>query len=215
MNPEVWLTLDDIKAYLFPITTSTVTVATTAYDALLTDIANWVADDMESNLHGPIVQRSFTATLDGNGLQFLRLPQQPVSQLVSLTINGETIATSGTPAASGVLIYSSGIAFPDISSNFGSVPPLTVPTLQVFPEGLQNIGVSWLAGYNPVLTVFDKAFLKLCSIEWQQSPANPQGSLLGRKAFRMASSAGDVDIPIDLESARQQIYDSLANYVIR
>lgn len=140
-------TLGDVKAWLsLPLTT-------TADDALLARLITAASAFLAAWLNRQILTASYTQTFNGNGKTALLLPQYPITAVQSLTIDSQTIP----PLAPG----QSGAGF-----------TVDVTTLYLsgtaFNRGIQNVTVTWTAGYASVPPDIEQACIDLVALRYRE-----------------------------------------------
>lgn len=139
------VTVDQIKRFL--------QLGSSEHDVLLGDLAERAAAVSESYCDRTFAVGTYTAAstpddalLDGKGLPFVYTPQWPIVSVSSLAI----VAEGGGAVLAALSTGQYGINRRDgkltILSWSGS-PLLTDSSDPVFPEGTQNIAVSYVAGY--------------------------------------------------------------------
>jgi hypothetical protein len=141
-------TLADVKAWLktgqsaFPITD----------DALLTRLVTAASQYIQSWLNRPIASADYLEVRDGTGGETLQFACFPVTEVTAVTIDGQTVPRATSTGAVGY-------AF--------SPTQLSVRGYR-FSRGLQNIAVSYTAGYATVPPDIAQACIELVSLRYRE-----------------------------------------------
>lgn len=95
-------------------------------------IQNWLGRVIASN--------TYTQTFDGQNMRTLLLPQYPVTSILAMGIDGQTIAAR--PALTFPAVYANGSGY-----TFTEAGRIAVTGYEMV-RGYQNVTVSWVAGYR-------------------------------------------------------------------
>jgi len=141
-------TLTDVKGWLktgqndFPITD----------DALLTRLISGASQYIQSWLSRPIASADYFEVRDGTGGETLQFACFPVTEVAAVTIDGQVVPLASSAVASGY-------AF--------SPTQLSVRGYR-FSRGLQNIAISYTAGYATVPPDLAQACIELVSLRYRE-----------------------------------------------
>jgi len=142
------ITLTDVKAWLkigqsdFPITD----------DALLTRLVSAASQYIQSWLNRQIASADYFEVRDGTGGETLQFACFPVTEVAAVTIDGQVVPRATSTVASGY-------AF--------SPTQLSVRSYR-FSRGLQNIAISYTAGYATVPPDIAQACIELVSLRYRE-----------------------------------------------
>lgn len=169
--------------------------------------ANW-QNTNQSPFNQPC---TFTETYDGNGNSRKFLRNSPIISVQSLQINGDSIAASPSPGSPGYVIDSSGKSISLYSAassrwiggfRFGSGAIGGYGVTPVFLRGIQNVQVSYTAGYDTVTVTG----------ELQAIPASPGPYVLVTTSVWLSDSGvsyfsnGQPLTPVQTAPAQGQYY---------
>jgi len=137
-------TLSDVKAWL--------NVQTTNDDALLTRLISAASTFIQSWLNRQIASQSYTQTLNGNASRKMVLENWPITAVSSLTIDGVVVSQSPNSQTTGYM-------FDD---------KVVYLISRSFCRGLQNIVISYTAGYSSVPLDIAQACIELVSMRYRE-----------------------------------------------
>lgn len=127
-------TLDAVKQWLG--------VTSPTDDALIGGLITAVSQAILADLgRGSLLPTVYTETFDGGGRDLIGLGQWPVTQILSVALDGMALGASGTSTQRGYVLDAAGAA-----------PPGAMQRLAyrggIFPRGRQNVVVAYRAGYE-------------------------------------------------------------------
>lgn len=103
-------------------------------DSLLTELITRVSEQIQSYLSRNIVAQTYTATLNGAGSDRISLPNYPITAVSALSVDG--VSKSQAPNAT-----ATGFVFSDTQVMLRG---------DRFTRGVQNVSITYIAGYNPI-----------------------------------------------------------------
>ena len=173
-------TLDAVKAYL--------NIQGTASDGVLTRLISQCSFAVGNFLNRNLLTQSYTESYDGNDSAALMLRQTPVTAVSALTVNGTAVQASSDG------IYRDGFAF---DSN------RLIMINRRFSRGMQNIRVTYTAGYASIPGDVEEAVIEFVSDRYrmisrigEQSKAIPEGG----------------SVSYDMSYMSKKVQGSLSNY---
>jgi hypothetical protein len=128
-------------------------VTATTDDALLTRLISAASDYVQKWLNRTIAEQPYTETRDGTGGYVMMFANYPVSAVSSLTIDGVTIPAAGNAQGSGYLF---------------SANKLVLVGGYQFTRGLQNVVVSYTAGFATTPNEIEQATIELISLRYKE-----------------------------------------------
>lgn len=139
-------TLANVKSWL--------KITTTTDDALLQRLLSAASDYIQTWLNRVVPTASYSDAYDGPGGSRLMLPNYPITAVSSVSIDGQVIPQSTSPTTPGWVFNSTSIV-------------LRGGTWR-FTEGVQNISVSYTAGYPTVPSEIEQACIELVSRRYKE-----------------------------------------------
>lgn len=139
-----FITLTEIRHWL--------DVKGTADDALLEDLIVAASKFIETWISRDLSSRSYTETYDGPGGRRLSLRAYPVTAVTSLTIDGATIPAAASSTDLGYVISGRGLALRGYR----------------FTEGVENVAVTYVAGYDSVPVDVAQACKELVGLRYKE-----------------------------------------------
>jgi hypothetical protein len=141
-------TLADVRSWL------NFTATNTANDGDLARLITACSLFMLRYMQRDIIQQTYTDTFNGNGGAVQVLRRGPVVRVKSVTVNGQPLDTS-TYVCDDFAVY-----------------------LQrgTFPRGLQNVVVSYVAGYDTVPVDLQQACIETVALRWRERDRIGQSS---------------------------------------
>ena len=126
-------------------------LASTTDDTLISRMITTASETMLSWLNRPILSAPFTDTFDGNGGSKLVLPNYPVTAIASVTVDGQSIP-------------------PSVSLSQGFLFTSTLLLLRGYTlnQGMQNVQVSYTAGYAVAPPPLAQACIELVSHKYRE-----------------------------------------------
>jgi hypothetical protein len=173
-------TLDAVKAFLG--------VVNTDDDQLLQRLITQCSASVGNYLNRNLLTASYTEQYDGNNNLRLMLPQTPVTAVTSLKIQGQVIPQS-----------SDGVTIPGYDFDRYSVFLIGY----VFYDGIQNIAVSYTAGYATVPYDVEEAVVEFVSDRYR---------LKGRIGEKSKSLPQGGSVSYDTAYMSDKVKGSLSNY---
>jgi hypothetical protein len=134
----------------------------------------------------------FTENYNGNGSAQMFLRQRPIQSVASLTINGNSIPQSTSLNMQGWRIADDGKSLYLISGGGGANNFFNTVTWGAwgcgltFTKGIQNIQITYTAGYSQVPFDVELECRKMVALNWKKS------NWIGQKSQAMAQGAGTI-----------------------
>lgn len=122
-------------------------------DALLSRMIIALSGYIQSWLNRSLVSQSHEETRDGNGSRKIMLSNYPISAVVSLTIDGVVIPQAANSQGAGFMVT------PNLIILVGGY---------VFTRGLQNIVVTYTAGFFTVPAEIEQACIEVIAIRYKE-----------------------------------------------
>jgi hypothetical protein len=172
-------TLANVKAYLSP------PLTTTADDALLSRLITAASQFIQSWLDRTIPVTSYTDTRNGTGGMRLFLRNRPVVAVSAVTVDGVAIAPSDPPPLGAGYLYDDSAVYL-IGTCFG--------------KGVQNVTVSYTAGYAATPPELEQACIALVALRYKERDRIGQASKnLGGEtvSFQQKDMPADVATVLD------------------
>jgi hypothetical protein len=133
---------------------------------LLTAVSKQIQNFISYN----IAAQSYSVAFNGNGMARRMLPDYPVTAVASVTVDGISIPQANTPTASGFLFDDRGVYLRGYT----------------FSRGVQNVAISYTAGYATVPEDIEEACLELVALTFDRldRPADLSMIKAGDTAFQ-------------------------------
>lgn len=141
-------TLADVKAYL--------RITNTADDAVLTRLISAASEYIRSWLNRDIDQRTYTEVRDGKGHPKMSFPNYPITDVTSITVDGQAIPKATTSTAPGWVLDDTGIM-------------IQLRGCYNFNRGVQNCVFVYTAGYAPVPADISQACIEMVCYRFKES----------------------------------------------
>jgi hypothetical protein len=123
-------------------------------DALLSRLLDVSAELIERSCNRVFGATIYSETRDGNGLGFMVFSNRPVVSVGSLTINGQSIPQSMNHASGGWVLASSW--------------KIALRGAYRFHEGVQNVSITYTAGYATIPPDLTQACCLLASLAYKE-----------------------------------------------
>lgn len=162
-------------------------VTATTDDALLTRLISAASDYVQTWLNRTIAVQPYTETRDGTGGYVLPLSNYPVSAVSSLTIDGVSIPAAANAQGSGYLFTQT---------------KLVLVGGYRFWRGLQNVVVSYTAGYATTPNEIEQATIELIAMRYKERD----------RIGQVSKSIGGETITFSQKDFSDAIETTLSNY---
>lgn len=139
-------TLDNVKAWL--------NLTATADDDMLTRMITALSSYIQSWLNRQLASQSYTEVRDGAGKGTLTLANYPVTAVASLTVNGVAVPYATNSQGNGYL--------------FDQYRIIMVGGGYTLTEGVQNIVVTYTAGYAAIPPEIEQACIELIATRYRE-----------------------------------------------
>lgn len=126
-------------------------ISDTSDDALLTRLIDSVTKDIEQYCSRTMASASYTDTMDGNGGRKMPLLQFPITAVVGVTINGQSIPVRTSPT-------SFGFTFSDSQVHL---------TGYTFDYGIDNVSIDYTAGYSTIPADLEQACIETVLLRYK------------------------------------------------
>ena len=171
-------TLADVKAYL--------SIAGSADDALLADLITKCSFAVGNYLNRNLLSQSYVERYDGQDGPLLMLRNTPVTAVTSLALNGVALApTDG------------------VTVGYGLAPNYVYGVGLRFSRGIQNVAISYTAGYSAVPLDVAEAVVEFVSDRYR---------LRGRLGENTKSMPQGGSTSYDMSYMSKKVQGSLSNY---
>jgi hypothetical protein len=149
---SAYTTLAEVKAYL--------NIKGTADDALLTSLIAAASGfiDNYTNRPGGLAVAAYSDVRNGNGKAVMTMVNTPVQSVTGLIIDGEQMNQLPAPAV-GQIPGSPFFAFNENTLMLKGA---------CFTKGIQNVGVTYTAGYPTIPAEIDQACIDLVALKYKQ-----------------------------------------------
>lgn len=158
-----------------------------ADDALLSSLISQISFAISNYTNRNLLSQSYVERYDGNSSSILMLRQHPITAVSALAINGAAVSASPDGIAAGY-------AF---DGNYVFL------TKAIFPKGIQNIQVSYTAGYASVPFDVAEAVTELVADRYR---------VRGRLGESSKSMAQGGSTSYDMSYMSDKVKGSLSNY---
>lgn len=170
--------LADVKTYLGVTTTNT--------DAALTALITNVSAAIENYCNRTFAQATYTDTYNGNGRPSLYLREGPVTAVSAVTVDGVSVPAAASATASGYV-------FDD------SMLYLRAGCPDRFNRGVQNVTVSYTAGYSAIPQDVNQACVEWVAFKFaKRSRIDEKSQTLGTAQTQAYDLS---DMPASVKSA--------------
>ena len=129
------ISLTDAKAYL------NIAATDTTFDDIIEDMINACGAMFDNELNRKLESATHTLYIDGSGMKSIFVPAYPISSITSIYIDADRNFGSDTLVSSGDYVF---YADTGEIAMFKSEYPVRY---NYFPEGKQNIKVTYVGGY--------------------------------------------------------------------
>lgn len=149
-----YATLSDLKEWLG------IPVGTTTSDALLTRLLDAATAFMDSYMERDgLLTAARTETRNGNGNRRLMTKHWPVTAVSSVVINGQAVPLSPSWDVTGYCIDRDSIVLRN----------------RVFEDGVQNVSISYTAGFSAVPPDIEQACIELAGMKFRTRDTTASG----------------------------------------
>lgn len=123
-------------------------------DALLTRLLDASAELLERSCNRVFASASYTETRDGNGQSFMVFANRPITAVSSVSVNGTAVPQSTSTASGGWVLASQW--------------KIALRGAYAFTEGVQNVAVTYTAGYATIPADITQACCVLTSLAYKE-----------------------------------------------
>ncbi len=121
-------------------------------DALLTRLISAASAWIENYLNRTLGLTTYQRNFDGAGGYRMMLPEYPVTQVISVSVDGVGIMPAADQRNLGYVFDSNSVSLRGY----------------LFMRGVGNVQVSWIAGYNPIPDDIEQAAIHLVAARYRE-----------------------------------------------